>query len=121
LNCSAGKSPEILKKVTDVVSPGLTESALPVIVKSMVLPSLLKIVIFINADRVFLEVFVTRASAPALPRSEFQDIDSKRNDLLCIEFDFDLLGSGFADVAVLDGLATHTRLQVNFLPAAVVV
>ena len=121
MNCPSGKSPEILKKVTDVVSPGLTERAVPVIVKSIVLPSLLKIVIVIEAVRVFLEVFVTLASAPALPRSEFQDTDSNRNDLLCMEFDFDLLGSGFAEEAVVDGPSTHIRLQVNFLPAAVVV
>jgi hypothetical protein len=76
---------------------------------------------FINADRVFLEIFVTRASAPALPRSELKDTDSRRNDLLCIEFEVDLLGAGVAEEAVLDGLATQTRLQVNFLPPTTVV
>ena len=69
----------------------------------------------------FLEIFVTRASAPALPRSELKDTDSNRNDLLRIEFDVYLLGAGVAEEVVLDGRATQIRLQVNFLPATTIV
>lgn len=68
--------------VTDMVSPGFTALAKPDIVKAIDLLSFLKMVITINAERVFFEVLVTRASAPALPSSLLKVTDSNRNDLL---------------------------------------
>ena len=78
-----------------------------------VFPSLAKIETFKVAVRVFFEVLVTRAVAPALPRSELKLMLSNRNDLLCIEFE---LAGGL--VGVTEGEtgpdATQIKLQVSF-------
>jgi hypothetical protein len=78
-----------------------------------VLPSLAKIEMFMVAVRVFFEVLVTRAVAPALPNSELKLMLSNRNDLLFSKFELagDLLG-------VTEGAtgldATQIKLQVSF-------
>jgi hypothetical protein len=72
----------MLINITETVSPGATAFTTPDIVKAIVLLSLLKTVIVIVAVRVVLEVFVTLASAPALPKSVLKLTDSNWNDLL---------------------------------------
>jgi hypothetical protein len=86
---------------------------MPNMLTATVLPSLAKIETFIVAVRLFFEILVTRADAPALPNSELKLMLSNRNDLLCIEFDLagNLLG-------VTEGTArpdaTQIKLHVSF-------
>ena len=99
--------------MTVTVCPGPTSFTAANMLTATVLPSLAKIETFIVAVRVFFEVFVTRAVAPALPNSELKLMLSNRNDLLCSEFDLagDLLG--VAEGTALPD-ATQIKLHVSF-------
>jgi hypothetical protein len=109
----------MLVKVTDTVSAGEAAFTIPDMVKAIDFLSLLKTVIDMTADFVDLEVLVTRASAPALPKSLLKVTESNRNDLLCMELEADLDGVGVATPGTVEDFDTQTRLQVNFLPATV--
>ena len=100
-------------KSTVTVSPGPTAFTIPIILTATVLPSLAKIEIFIDADLVFFEEFVTRAVAPALPNSDLKLMLSRRNDLLCCAFDFVALLLGATEVVELPDLI-QVKLHVNF-------
>ena len=98
----------MLTNVAETVWPAPTALTTPDIVKATVLPSLAKTVIVIVAVFVLFETFVTRAVAPALPKSELKVALSNLKDLLCMALDLVGVGAALEPFA-----ATHTSEHVS--------
>lgn len=106
----------MLTSVTVIVCPGATSFALPTRFARTVTPSLAKMVIPSTADFDLLEIFVTRAFAPALPKSVLKLTDASRKDLSWRRVDLmaDLVGATFGLAAV------QMSEQVSLLPPLVI-